>query len=333
MDALCWQADTPPYAFNGSARKVDQMSSMGIVRKDWTPGQLTADPSAYVGRKVAIFGGTGGLGRAISEALIQKGAAVTVLGRVLKDAPHPGRTFVAADFSSLVQTRDVAQRLAAETFDAILLTHGIFASRVREVTPEGLEKDLATSALSRWVIVRETAGRLGRQRPAGGKRPRLFVWGFPGGERQLDFTDVQSARNYRWSTAHGNTVVINEALVRDTVTKFPEVDVFGMNPGIIKTNIMAGVLGQSSLVLRVQQALVGLLFQSAETYAKKIAPLVVHPELEHRSGALFNRHAKPIEPNPWLLAADNSARVAAAADALVASVLAPRPSSQPKAPH
>ena len=60
-------------------------------------------------------------------------------------------------------------------------------------------------------------------------------------------------RNYRWQTAHSNTVVFNEALVRDTAARFPGVIVFGMNPGIIKSGIMSGVLGKASLRRRVQQ--------------------------------------------------------------------------------
>jgi len=108
------------------------MSSMGILRTDWTLGPVAIDPSAYIGLKVAIFGGTGGLGRAISEALLAQGAMVTVLGRSLKEAPHRQRTFVRADFSSLVESRDTARQLAAETFDAVLLTHGIFAGPIRK---------------------------------------------------------------------------------------------------------------------------------------------------------------------------------------------------------
>jgi NAD(P)-dependent dehydrogenase (short-subunit alcohol dehydrogenase family) len=297
------------------------MSSLGKLRKDWKPGTLSSDPSAFSGLRVAIIGGTGGLGRAIAQSLLAKGAEVIVVGRSLKDPPHRLRSFVQADLSSLVSARNVARDLAAESFDALLLTHGIFAGPIREVTTEGLEKDLATSAMSRWVIVREMAPRLGRGRSSGRPKPRLFVWGLPGGERSLDLTDIESTRNYRWQTAHSNTVVFNEALVRDTVVRFPEINVFGMNPGVIKTNIMAGVLGQASLRLRVQQTLVGLLFQSAETYAEKVVPLVVHPALEDRSGSLFNRHAQPIEPNPWLVADDHCSRVVEAAEALSARVL------------
>ena len=63
------------------------------------------------------------------------------------------------------------------------------------------------------------------------------------------------------------------------------------------------------------------LSQGAETYAEKLVPLLVHPALQHRSGALFNRHAQPIEPNPWLVADDHCARVVEAAYALSARIL------------
>lgn len=297
------------------------MSSFGILRTDWKPGTLSVDQSAFSGLKVAIFGGTGGLGQAISQSLLNKGAEVTIVGRTLKDPPHPHRVFVPADLSSLVNARAVSQKLPAETYDALLLTHGIFAGRTREITSEGLEKDLATSAMSRWVIVREMAPRLGQGRPLGGPKPRLFVWGFPGGKRSLDFTDIESVRDYRWTTAHSNTVVFNEALVSDTASRLPELNSFGMNPGVIKTNIMSGVLGQSSLTQRVQKTLVGLFFQSAETYAEKVTPLLVHRALEDRPGSLFNRNAQPIEPNPWLVAGDHCARVVDAAESLLARVL------------
>jgi NAD(P)-dependent dehydrogenase (short-subunit alcohol dehydrogenase family) len=297
------------------------VSSFGILRKDWKPGTLSVDPSAFPGLKVAIFGGTGGLGQAISQSLLNKGAEVTVVGRSLKDPPHPRRLFVPADLSSLVNALDVARKLPAETYDTLLLTHGIFAGRTREITSEGLEKDLATSAMSRWVIVRQMAPRLGQGRSLGRPKPRLFVWGFPGGKRSLDFSDIQSSRHYRWQTAHSNTVVFNEALVRDTASRFPEINAFGMNPGIIKTNIMSGVLGQSSMPQRIQQTLTGLLFQSAETYAEKVTPLVVHRALEDSSGSLFDRHAQPIEPNPWLVEDDHFARIVEAAEALSAREL------------
>lgn len=45
------------------------------------------------------------------------------------------------------------------------------------MTSEGLEKDLATSALSRWAIVREMASNLSQGTLPGRVKPRLFIWG------------------------------------------------------------------------------------------------------------------------------------------------------------
>jgi NAD(P)-dependent dehydrogenase (short-subunit alcohol dehydrogenase family) len=149
------------------------MSSFGNVRKDWKPGTLASEPGAHLGFRVAIFGGTGGLGRAIAESLLNNGAEVTVLGRTLKEPPHPRRSFVAVDLSSLISARAVARDLAAESFDAVLLTHGIFAGRTREVTAEGLEKDLATSAMSRWATG-------GSRKTDGGAEAASLCLGLPG---------------------------------------------------------------------------------------------------------------------------------------------------------
>ncbi|WP_130175901.1 SDR family NAD(P)-dependent oxidoreductase [Cryobacterium sp. SO1] len=294
------------------------MSSFGTLRKDWQPGRLGAEPTAYIGLRVVIFGGTGGVGRAIAQTLLEKGAHVTVVGRSLKEPAHPRQTFIPADLSSLATAGEVARDLPVDGVDAVLLTHGIFAGKCRDVTDEGLERDLATSALSRWVIVNELAPRLDRGHTAGRPKPRMFVWGFPGGERALDFTDVQSARDYSWQTAHGNTVVFNEVLVSHAAARYGEVAMFGLNPGIIKTNIMSGVLGERTWKLRAQRALIGALFQSADAYAGKVLPLLVHPTLEERSGALFNRHAQPIEGNPWLSLEDHRARVVEIARTLTA---------------
>ncbi|RXD07292.1 hypothetical protein EQZ23_04345 [Sphingomonas sp. UV9] len=112
-----------PFGRNERVGQETPVSSFGILRQDWKPSALAADPSAFSGLKVAIFGGTGGLARAISQSLLNKGAEVTVIGRSLKDLTHHRRVFVPADLSSLVNARNVAQDLAVETWDALLFTH------------------------------------------------------------------------------------------------------------------------------------------------------------------------------------------------------------------
>ncbi len=58
------------------------------------PGDFKAD-----GWRIAIVGGTGGLGRALARFLASKGARVTVVGQTFRDAGVPGIDFVKADLS------------------------------------------------------------------------------------------------------------------------------------------------------------------------------------------------------------------------------------------
>ena len=171
--------------------------------------------------------------------------------------------------------------------------------------------------MSRLVIVRELGVRLGTSRSAGRPKPRVFIMGMPGNDRDASLDDFNSERNYSLSIAHSNTVVGNEALVLDGATRYPSVNFFGLNPGIIKSNIMSGMLGTGTPALKLHRTIVGLLFQSAETYAGKILPLLLTPEIEDHSGAMFNRHAVAIQSNPWLLRGQHVQRVTQESEKLV----------------
>ena len=297
------------------------MSAFGSARKDfqWIRRPLTAD--ALSGDKIAVIGGTNGIGRALARALAMKGAEVWVVGRKFRDHDLPRAHFIQTDLSEMKNALKVAQQLPAETLDCLIMTQGIFAGSQRRTSTEGIELDMAVSALSRFVLLRELAGRLGTNRSEGKPKPRVFVWGFPGKNRKATLNDFNSQSNYVWKTAHSNGVVVNEVLVLDGATRYRALNIYGMNPGIISTNIMAGILGEGSFSLKARQALMGLLFQSAEEYAEKVLPLLVSPDIEQHSGAMFNRHAEPIHANPFLLQDSYLQRVVEESDRLVQSAL------------
>ena len=71
-----------------------------------------------------------------------------------------------------------------------------------------------------------------------------------------------------------NTVVGNEVLVLETARRHPELDVFGLNPGLIKTDIRSNFLGEGSLKHRLTETLIGWLTPSPREYAARIAPLL-----------------------------------------------------------
>lgn len=296
------------------------MSSFGIKRTDLTWARLTLNSDSLNGKRIAIIGGTNGLGRAIALEFVSKGAEVLVVGRTFRDHGVERLRFIQADLSEIDRVRLLAKELPAETLDILIMTQGIFAGKERKTNSKGIELDMATSSLSRFVLLRELVDRIGKSRTNPTTKPRVFVWGFPGGKRQATVDDFNSEKNYRWSVAHSNTVVVNECLVIDSAERFPLVNFYGMNPGIIKSNIMSGVLGDNPVLLKIQQTVMGILFQSAEQYAKKITPLLVSPDIEHDSGVMFGRHGDPIFSNPVLSDKSYVRQVIAASEKLISRV-------------
>jgi NAD(P)-dependent dehydrogenase (short-subunit alcohol dehydrogenase family) len=273
---------------------------------------------SLAGTRVAIIGGTGGLGRALSRFLASRGASVLVVGQTFRDADVPGIQFVQADLSLMREARRVAAELPAETYDLVVFTTGIFAAPERQETAEGLERDMAVSYLSRLVMLRELAPRLGKDRPASATKPRVFVMGFPGNGQAGKLDDLNAERSYGAMAVHMNTVAGNEMLVLDAARRYPHASFYGLNPGLIKTSIRSNLLGAGSLRFRLVEGVIGLLTPSAETYAERLAPLLVSPDLEGHSGAMFDQKGRPILPTPALKDTAHVDAFLAASDALVA---------------
>lgn len=274
------------------------------MKKDtlqFTPAPLKRED--VLGRNVAIVGGTGGIGRALARELAGYGAHVVVVGQTFRDADMANIEFIRADLSLMSEARRVASLLPAETLDLVIFTTGIFAAPKRQQTAEGLERDMALSYLSRLVILQAIAPRLGTGRPAGGAKPRVFVMGYPGTGQAGTLGDLNAEHSYRAMGVHMNTVAGNEMLVLDGSRRHTHFNVYGLNPGLIKTDIRSNFLGGSKFVFALLEGLIGLMTPTADDYAKRIAPLLVAPELEARSGALFNGKAQAILPSPGLVPA------------------------------
>jgi NAD(P)-dependent dehydrogenase (short-subunit alcohol dehydrogenase family) len=227
-----------------------------------------------------------------------------------------GIEFLRADLSLMAEARRIGDLLPADELDLLVLTTGIFAAPRREVTAEGIERDMAVSYLSRLVLLRQLAPRLGRQRPAGSVKPRVFIMGFPGTGQAGRSDDLNAERSYSAMAVHMNTVAGNEMLVLDAVRRYPHANFFGLNPGLIKTDIRGNILGAGSLRHRVVEAIIGRVTMSAETYAERITPLLVSPDLEGHSGAMFNQKGLAILPTP-ALTEQHVAGFLAASEALV----------------
>src|SRR3981189_3500758 len=161
-------------------------------------------------KRLAVIGGTNGLGRAIAAQAPARGAEGTRGGRTLRDDPVARLSFVAADLSLMSEAVRVGRELPAESFDVVLFTTGIIAAKTREETPEHVERDVAISYLSRLAILQGLSPRLGSARGPFAARPRVFVMGSPGTGATGNPDDLNSEKNYRSMVAHNNTLAGNE---------------------------------------------------------------------------------------------------------------------------
>ena len=279
----------------------------------WRP----APAEAVAGKRIAVVGGTGGIGRALARRLAGLGAHVVVVGRTFRDADLPGIWFVEADLSLMREARRAAALLPAERLDALVFTTGIFAAPQRQETAEGIERDMAVSYLNRLAMLEALAPRLGRERAAGAARPRVFVTGYPGTGATGDPDDLNAEGAYRQMPVQLNTVAGNEALVLDAARRWPHAAFFGLNPGLVRTGIRADFFGRDSIKGRVIDRLLSLLATPPERYVERILPLLFSPDLDAHGGAMFDHKGRAILPSAGL-DADRVARFIDASERLLA---------------
>ncbi|MCW2659197.1 MAG: hypothetical protein JWP83_349 [Mycobacterium sp.] len=249
-------------------------------------------------KRLLVIGGTNGLGRAIAGLALARGVDVTVVGRTLREFPQGQPKFVRADLSLMADALRLGKDLAVEDVDVALFTAGIIAAPTREETAEGIERDMAVSFLNRVAILKGISGRLGIRRPADAPQPRVFVMGSPGSGQLGNPDDLNSELRYKAMAAHANTIAGNEALGLGANGMFPGPAYFGLGPGLIKTGIRENWMGRNgSLSYRLFEGAIGLFLQSPDQYARRIVPLLFTPELNGRSGTLFNRKGHPTSPS------------------------------------
>lgn len=264
---------------------------------------------SLAGKRVAVVGGTDGLGRAIARLAASKGAEpVIVAGRTFRDQGADKLVFVKTDLSLMTAAAQLGKDLPAD-LDVLILTAGIMPGPERKATPEGIEMDMAVSCLSRHVLLKTLLPRLTKP-----KETRVFIMGFPGNGQTANLEDFNSETSYAGglSQAHINTVAANEAMVHHYAASGAKV--YGLNPGLVATGIRSNWNG--GLMGRAMEWAVGLFAPTPEQYAESVLPLFVAPELAAHAGASFSQQGVPILPSPAFKDPDVVAKHMAALDRL-----------------
>ena len=273
------------------------------------------------GKEILVVGGTKGIGYAVVEGLAKRGSKVTFTGRTAPKHVPNGARFVKNDVSSAKAARDLVQKdLKGLTFDTVVLCVGIISRPNLTRTSEGIEEDLAVSYLSRFVISNELI-----KANALVGRKRVYIMGFPGeAVEPTDIEDINFERTeYKQWPAHMNTVILNEALVHELARRHPDLHVFGLNPGIIQTEIRDNFHGGKQSVLgNVLETIIGLAFKSAEQYVERyLIHLISSPELSKKSAICFNHGAALVGIGPWMSDSTNRLKAWESSNHIVSKVL------------
>src|SRR5882757_1856009 len=114
---------------SSQTRRKQKTSIKGVPDPSLTIRPIPIERLDLSSKRLAVVGGTNGLGRAIAQQALARGAEVTVVGRTFRDAPAARLTFVAADLSSMREAARLGLELPAESFDLVLFTTGIIAAK------------------------------------------------------------------------------------------------------------------------------------------------------------------------------------------------------------
>jgi NAD(P)-dependent dehydrogenase (short-subunit alcohol dehydrogenase family) len=277
-------------------------------------------------KSAVVTGGTDGIGKEIARGLAVNGLRVAIVGRdpikgtrAAEDIRQTTRNcdveFLKADLALVHDTNRVAGELARRFGSLHYLVHsaGIVRGR-RELTAEGIESNFAANYLNRFALTCQLLSNLA----AAGKpdeAARVVVVSGAAQQGKIDFREVNLTSNFATLRAvlqfcHANDVfTIELARHLSEAGLARRVTVTCLKIGVVKTNIRRQFPWWMKFL--VPLLLDPLLGQSREEAADAALRLLLAPEFEGLSGALFSkiRKFKQVRPTARALAPDEGSRL------------------------
>lgn len=245
------------------------------------------------GRVVVITGATRGIGRATAEELARTGATLVLVCRRRPDGEEvaaaiarreagPAHRVVEADLSSQAAVRSAAAEIGAEhpRLYALVNNAGIIP-RAREVTVDGLERQLAVNHLAPFLLTHLLLDRL----RAGAPSRVVTVSSTTHHGAELNFDDLQSERDYDATDVYAATKLMNLLFTYELARRLRGTGVTAnaLHPGAIATRLLADYMK----VPLVGPALARTFGASPEQGADTVVYLVAAPEVADVSGRYF----------------------------------------------
>ncbi len=245
------------------------------------------------GKTVVITGATSGIGQVAAEKLASRGARIVMvardraraeaeLARLRELAPGIAHGVHYADLSRLVEMKRVAAEIAAAEprIDVLINNAGALFSH-RSLTGDGLELTFAVNHMSYFVLTHGLRERLAASAPA-----RVINTSSDAHRRaRLDFSDLQSERNYAGFAVYGRSKLCNILFTRELARRLDGTQVTAncLHPGFVATRFGDQSGGAFSYLVRAAKLFALTPEQGAET----IVYLASSDEVANVSGEYF----------------------------------------------
>jgi NAD(P)-dependent dehydrogenase (short-subunit alcohol dehydrogenase family) len=253
------------------------------------------------GKVVVITGATSGIGQVAAERLAAMGARLVVVARdrdrgeaallrLRERRPDATHQVHYADLSRLAEMKRVAAAIAAaEPRIDVLINNAGAMFGTRQVTPDGFERTFALNHLAYYVVTCGLKGSLIAGAPA-----RIVSTASDAHRgNQLDFNDLQSARNYRGFTVYGRTKLMNILFTRELAKRLSGTGVVAnaLHPGFVATRFGDESGGLTAWGVRFAK----LFAISPADGAETIVYLASSPQAATVSGGYFYK-SRPATP-------------------------------------
>jgi NAD(P)-dependent dehydrogenase (short-subunit alcohol dehydrogenase family) len=257
------------------------------------------------GKVCVITGATSGIGLVAAERLAAMGARLVLVGRdkgrgeaalarIRSKRPAAELRIHYADLSRLAEMNHLAAEIAAlEPRIDVLVNNAGAMFNERRVTEDGLERTFALNHMAYFVLSNRLKERLVAAAPA----RVVNVASDAHRDNTLDFSDLQSARDYRGFRVYGRSKLANILFTRELARRLAGTGVTAncLHPGFVATRFGDNNNGLFRLGLGVAKQFFAL---SPERGAETIVYLATAPEVAHSTGAYFakSRPATPTAP-------------------------------------
>lgn len=240
---------------------------------------------------VIVTGATSGIGYALTETLLKKGAYVVMFNRdktksknvIEKLKNETGSTnidFIKVDFSEMDSIKEAAEEFIKnyKRLD-VLINNAALSNKDKEFTREGIEKTFAVNHLGYFLLTNLLLDTLKKSAPA------KIINIASKAHTKIDFDNLNGEKKFNPFTAYqyskmGNIYFTFELAER---LKETEITVNCSHPGVVRTGIYRETYGIVKLIIKLMWPF----FKTPEKSASIIMPLIESKEFEETTGKFF----------------------------------------------